>query len=147
MANLQRIKDLAEKREISIRDLAERVGLKENQIHVMCRTNSTKIDTLERIAQALDVHVSEFFNDTPAPHHNIEGNHNQLNEKGAHGNINGGSNPVLQERVKSLQDLMMEMDKRILVLENQLEIAEKRIAEKDERIGELKERINELKER
>ncbi len=47
MANLQKIKDIAERKKISIRELAERVGLKENQIHVMCRTNSTKIDTLE----------------------------------------------------------------------------------------------------
>lgn len=145
MANLQRIKDLAEKREISIRDLAERVGLKENQIHVMCRTNSTKIDTLERIAQALDVHVSEFFDDAPSSQYSIEGNNNQLNEKGAHGNINGGSNPVLQERIKSLQDLLAEKDKRILGLERQLESSEKRLAEKDEWIADLKERIKELK--
>ena len=145
MANLQRIKDLAEKREISIRDLAERVGLKENQIHVMCRTNSTKIDTLERIAQVLNVHVSEFFDDSQASQHRIEGNNNQLNEKGAHGNINGGSNPVLQERIKSLQELMKEKDKRILGLEKLLETSEMRIAEKDERIADLKERIIELK--
>lgn len=145
MANLQRIKDLAEKKEISIRDLAERVGVRENQIHVMCRTNSTKIDTLERIAQILDVHVSEFFDDAPAPPHSIEGNNNQLNEKGAHGNINGGTNPVLQERIKSLQDLMKERDKRILVLEQQLATANERIAEKNEQIADLKERIKELK--
>lgn len=63
MANLQRIKDLAELKNISIRDLAERVGVKENQIHVMCRTNSTKIDTLEKIASVLRVSVKVFFDD------------------------------------------------------------------------------------
>lgn len=63
MANLQRIKDLAESRKISIRDLADRVGVKENQIHVMCRTNSTKIDTLEKIAHELGVPTAYFFDD------------------------------------------------------------------------------------
>lgn len=63
MANLQKIKDLAEDRKMSIRDLAEKVGLKENQIHVMCRTNSTKIDTLEKIAYALGVPVAYFFDE------------------------------------------------------------------------------------
>lgn len=63
MANLQRIKDLAETRKISIRELADRVGVKENQIHVMCRTNSTKIDTLEKIAHELGVPAAYFFDD------------------------------------------------------------------------------------
>lgn len=63
MANLQKIKDLAETRKISIRELADRVGVKENQIHVMCRTNSTKIDTLEKIAHELGVPTAYFFND------------------------------------------------------------------------------------
>lgn len=63
MANLQRIKDLAELRKISLRSLAEQVGIKENQIHVMCRTNSTKIETLERIASVLQVSVRIFFDD------------------------------------------------------------------------------------
>lgn len=63
MANLQLIKELAEQKKISVRELAEKVGLKENQIHVMCRSNSTKIDTLEKIAHVLDVPVSLFFNE------------------------------------------------------------------------------------
>lgn len=63
MANLQYIKNLAEKKKISIRELADRVGVKENQIHVMCRTNSTKIDTLEKIAKELGVSISYFFDE------------------------------------------------------------------------------------
>lgn len=63
MANLQRIKELAELKGISIRDLANQVGLGENRIHVMCRTNSTKIETLEKIASVLEVSVKVFFDD------------------------------------------------------------------------------------
>lgn len=125
MANLFIIKDLAEKKNMSIRELADRVGIKENQIHVMCRTNSTKIDTLERIAAELDAPISVFFDDTAAVA--VSGNNNQVNGHGAHGNINGAvDSAVLAERVKSLEIL---------------------IREKNERITELKERIEELKAR
>ena len=67
MANLQKIKTLAEQKGITIKSLAESVGLKENQIHFMCRANTTKITTLESIAAALGVPVNTFFDDAPAP--------------------------------------------------------------------------------
>lgn len=140
MANLQLIKDFAEKRKISIRELAEKVGLKENQIHVMCRTNSTKIDTLERIAQVLDVSVTEFFENTTG--HLILGDNNQLNEKGSSNNQNIGcasaTDVILAERVNSLE-LIIE-DKKAMIAEK-----EARLKEKDEYIAELKEQIKELK--
>lgn len=63
MANLQLIKELAEQRKMPIRTLAEKVGLQENRIHVICKTNSTKIETLEKIAAALNVSVKVFFDD------------------------------------------------------------------------------------
>ena len=78
MANLQKIKDLADKRQMSIRELAEKVGLRENQLHVICRTNSTKIDTLEKIAHALHAPISCFFDDIPAEQYEQIGNHNLL---------------------------------------------------------------------
>lgn len=139
MANLQKIKDLAEDKGISIRDLAERVGIKENQIHVMCRTNSTRIDTLEKIAQVLNVSISEFFDDTTIGGHIIKGDHNQLNERGSHNNVNSSdNNAILKERVRALEVLVCEKDERIMTLKET-------ITEKDERIKELKERIGELK--
>lgn len=54
----------------------------------------------------------------------VEGDGNQLNWEGAHGNINCPSDPIMAERVRSLETL---------------------VAEKDERIADLKERISELK--
>lgn len=116
MANLLRIKDIAESKGISVRELAERVGIKENQVHVMCRTNSTKIDTLEKIAQALGVSVSLFFDDTLTSIR-IEGDNNQYNSNGAHGNVNGDC-AVLTERVKHLEALLAEKERLISVLMN-----------------------------
>ncbi len=140
MANLLLIKDFAEKRKISIRDLAEKVGLKENQIHVICRTNSTKIDTLEKIAQVLDVSVTEFFDNTVG--NTILGNNNQLNERGASNNQNiaSTSDAILAERVKALELIVAEKDARIADKDAQLK-------EKDEHISYLKEQIKDLKRR
>ncbi len=73
MVNLQKIKELAELRELSIRELADKVGLKENQIHVMCRTNSTKIDTLEKIADVLCVPISYFFEERITEEYHVPG--------------------------------------------------------------------------
>ena len=121
MANLLKIKEIAERQRMSIRELAERVGLRENQIHVMCRTNSTKIDTLEKIAKALNVSVLEFFDEAPSVVH-TEGDYSPASKEGDVSVIVGAA--VLVERVKSLEALL---------------------AEKDARIEELKERIEELK--
>lgn len=61
MANLSLIKCLAEMKNIRIVELANAVGLSEQQVHLMVRKNSTKIDTLEKIAKVLDVPVAVFF--------------------------------------------------------------------------------------
>lgn len=63
MVNLNLIKSLAERQNISIRELADKVGVSENQIHVMCKTNSTKINTLEKIAKVLNVSINYFFDE------------------------------------------------------------------------------------
>lgn len=125
MAKLFLIKTLAEKKNISMVELANKVGISEQQIHLLVRKNSTKIETLEKIANVLQVPVAYFFEDKT--HGNVvSGDYSQLNTEGAHDNINGiGGEILLIERVKSLERL---------------------VAEKDERIKELKERIEELKE-
>lgn len=113
MANLMRIKTLAESRKISVRELAERVGVKENQIHVMCRTNSTKIDTLERIAQILGVPISYFF-DEPK----------ELRQAGRdyveRGNIehNGGAtDDDFRERIAELKSQLADKERIIKMME------------------------------
>ena len=65
MANLNLIKALAESKNIPITQLAQAVGVSEQQIHLMVRKNSTKIETLEKIARVLNVSVSVFLTKTP----------------------------------------------------------------------------------
>ena len=67
MNNLNIIKELAERNKISLVRLADACDITVRQLHTICRTGSTKIDTLEKIAVALGVPVSYFFDEeTPA---------------------------------------------------------------------------------
>ncbi|MDE6236017.1 MAG: helix-turn-helix domain-containing protein [Muribaculaceae bacterium] len=128
MVNLQRIKEIAEYKGVSIRDLAERVGLGENRIHVMCRTNSTKIDTLEKIAAALNVSVKVFFDDDVTFQEEYHA-HGEKSISAKHINV-----------VDQRDETSVREDK-----DGKIRLLEALIAEKDERITELKERIEELK--
>lgn len=121
MANLQAIKDLAEQKNISIRELADKVGLKENQIHVMCRTNSTKIDTLEKIAKALGVSVSYFFDE--AVKLNIREAGRDYVEKGKiehNGNEQAGCASIeadLRDQIAQLKSQLADKDRIIKLME------------------------------
>ena len=70
MANLQIIRDIAKERQISIRKLANDVGISDVALHTLIKNGSTNTTTLEKIAQILDVSVGVFF----------EGNTEQLPE-------------------------------------------------------------------
>ncbi len=63
MANLQLISDLAEKKNITIDQIASAVGLKRGAIYKLISENSTKIETLEKIAAFLQVPTGIFFDD------------------------------------------------------------------------------------
>lgn len=65
MANLNIINSLVEKNNITIDQLAEQIGLKRGAIYKMISENSTKIETLEKIAAALNVPTGIFFDDWP----------------------------------------------------------------------------------
>ena len=113
------------------KEFGSRIGMPQQNVARVF--NSASIDTkrLVAVCRALDFNFFTLF--TPPTQISIDGNHNQLNEKGAYGNINAGNEPLLQERIKHLEDKLKDKDERL--------------REKDERIAELKERIKELKER
>lgn len=139
MANLQLIKSLAEKRGMTITELAERVGVSEQQIHLMVRKNSTKIETLEKIAKVLGVSTSYFFDDIITIKEQYE----------QHGDHNLQAHHIDEVKMvdKRGEALCTREDKicSSAVLDERVKALEALIAEKDERIKELKERIEELK--
>ena len=66
MVNLLKIKDLAKAKNISLKQLADMVGLSEQGLHRLLRQNSTTIDTLERISAILEVSPVVFFDEGKA---------------------------------------------------------------------------------
>ena len=63
MANLFKIKEIARSKKISLRSLAEDVGISEQGLQKLIRTNTAKIETIELIAKRLEVPVGVFFDD------------------------------------------------------------------------------------
>lgn len=61
MANLQIIRDLCERKKITIRELAQRIGRDESSIQSAIRRGSTNSGTLELIAKELGVSAGIFF--------------------------------------------------------------------------------------
>lgn len=123
MATLQKIKLLALQKDIPLSKLAEQCSITHQALNKIIRTNTTSIETLEKIATVLGVSVGYFFDECSS---NVaiktEGDYSPATKDGDISVVVGDS--ILAERVKSLQQL---------------------IEEKDVRIAELKERIEELK--
>ncbi len=117
---------------ISIRALADAIGVKENQIHVMVRANSTKIETLEKIANILHVPIAVFFNE-----HVDENMQTQI----GNGQQRGGNG------VQQQGNLHQEEHDELIRLREENKYLKQLLADKDERIDELKERIDEFKGR
>lgn len=113
------------------REFGSRIGMPQQNVARVFNGESIDTKRLAAISRALDFNFFTLF--TPPAQISIDGSHNQLNGKGAFGNINAGCDAVLQERIKHLEEKLKDRDDRL--------------REKDERIEELKERIKELKER
>ena len=87
MAQLKRIKEIAQARKITIEELADKIGVKAQAIHLMVRTGSTRIETLERIAEVLEVPTKIFFDEkfdiTEFQRLVIQGHHNPFSIYGS----------------------------------------------------------------
>ena len=117
----EEIRNRFEKSGLTQKEFGARIGMPQQNV---CRIfNNESIDTKRLVAVSRALQFNFFTLYTPPVLISIDGDHNQLNQHGSHGNINGDE-AVLIERVNYLKKL---------------------IEEKDERIGELKERIEELK--
>nr|WP_297169381.1 helix-turn-helix transcriptional regulator [uncultured Dysgonomonas sp.] len=61
-----RIKELLKDRNLNISELAEKINVQRESLSRIVNGASTSADTLQRIASALNVHISELFEkDTP----------------------------------------------------------------------------------
>jgi len=68
MKDLSIIKTICDTRNISIIELAKKVGISSVGLYRVINTNSTKVSTLEKIATALDVPINIFFDEINDEH-------------------------------------------------------------------------------
>ena len=121
MASLKNIKAIAQARNMSIEELAEKAGIKAQAIHLMARTGSTRIETLERIADVLQVPCSIFFNEQfnidDFTRFVVKGHHNAFSLYGP-SNIDEVSNLTAS---KDFEIILKAMDETISSLKQQVD--------------------------
>lgn len=61
MANLRIIKDICIKKKITLKELSDHIGITQNGLQRILKTNTTTVETLEKIANYLQVPISTFF--------------------------------------------------------------------------------------
>lgn len=61
MVHLERIKELCEKKNVTMKQTAVELGMTEQSLHKIIKANSTKIDTLLSMAQYFNVEPAYFF--------------------------------------------------------------------------------------
>ena len=144
MAQLQHIKSIAQARQISIEQLAEKVGIKSQAIHLMVRTGSTRIETLEKIAEVLKVPCKIFFDDDfkieDFQRLVINGHHNPFSLYGSANIYEAAKNETVADNkaiVKAKNDLIESLQQQVTDLRSDKE-------ELKETITDLRKRIKEL---
>ncbi|MFR8837063.1 helix-turn-helix domain-containing protein [Bacteroides nordii] len=66
MVHLERIKELCEKKNVTMKQAAIELGMTEQSLHKIIKVNSTKIDTLLNMAQYFNVEPAYFFDNYSA---------------------------------------------------------------------------------
>lgn len=79
MANLQKINDLRKEKNYTWNDLSEKLGISLAGVQKIIASNSTKIETLEKIADFFQVPVRYFFEDIQKDELNTEGFKSEIN--------------------------------------------------------------------
>lgn len=158
MANLQKIKSILKEKGLTVRYLANELGISEQGLQKLIRENSTKIETLEAIANILKVSISVFFDKEASTDSG-----NNYNGSGiqtiAGGNIGNGSVHIAmpesgtQKIIKpngeieiQRTDSAIKDDKRLAELSKELELMKQKMAlmednmkMKDDLIASLKD--------
>lgn len=148
MAQLQHIKSIAQARQISIEQLAERVGVKSQAIHLMVRTGSTRVETLERIAEVLEVPCKIFFDEK----FNIEdfqrlviqGHHNPFSLYGSANVYEAAKNEVITDSeivVKTKDELIASLQQQVADLRSDKEELKETVSDLRSRLKELEKKL------
>ncbi len=115
MANLKLIKELAIAQGRTLEDIASSCGLQVQAIHLMVRSGSTKLDTLEKIARELKVPAYIFmdyeFDIDEYKRLVIKGHHNPSAFFGGTAVVHEGIDPKLMEDYIASKDELIKIQR------------------------------------
>lgn len=114
MANFKIIRDLAETKNISLRDIAKKIGISEDGLQKIIRNDSTKTATIEEIASILEVPVGIFFDDNKGLNQPIAHNGSAAS---IYGNASVGESDKDKE-IAHLREIVAEKERTIQILMN-----------------------------
>ena len=142
MAKLNLIKEIARAKNLTLEQVADKAGLKAQAIHLMVRKGSTSIDTLEKIATALEVPAYIFLDydvDMNAfKREVILGDQNAFSYFGQQTNNFGSSDNAT---IAAKDETIASLNAQIQLLEDSLRIAKDNIAELREDKRFLREQL------
>lgn len=119
MLNLQKIKSLASESGTTLVDVAKQLGISKQSLNQMIRENSTKVSTLERIAEILGVPVATFF-DEPTHTNTISINTGVQGSPNAVQSVGSLEVALLKSRIELLEELNQSYKEQIELLRNQI---------------------------
>lgn len=109
--NLSKIKEIAEAKRVPMAQVAEAAGITPTGLSHLIRVNSTRVDTLEKIADFLGVAITDFFTDAPTPAP-VYGNTANVGSK-FHGSLNVGSDQNISRALDILEHQLKAKDEQI----------------------------------
>nr|DAV37221.1 MAG TPA: helix-turn-helix domain protein [Caudoviricetes sp.] len=116
-----KIKELASKKNLTLSDLAKRLGKTKQAIYEMVEKEDVNTSVLRKLCDEFNVPISYFFEDEPGMHI-IASNHSQAV---GIGNITQTDRQaeisLLEEKVKHLEELLIEKERLIKVYERMME--------------------------
>lgn len=112
MANLFIIRDLADRKGLTLRDIATKIGISEGGLQKLMANGSTKTSTIEDLAKVLDVPVGAFFDDYKGGNQTIAHNGSAAS---IYGNASVGENDKDKE-IAHLKEIVAEKERTIQIL-------------------------------
>lgn len=114
MANFNIIRDLADTKHISLKEIANKIGISADGLQKIIRNGSTKTATIEEIAKILEVPVGIFFDDYKGVNQTIAHNGSAAS---IYGNASVGENDKDKE-ITHLREIVAEKERTIQILMN-----------------------------
>jgi DNA-binding Xre family transcriptional regulator len=120
--NLEIVRKLSENRGGGLKKLAADVRMSEQNLHRCIRNNKIQAADLEKIAFLLKADIRIFFDDEVSrlSNNTVETN-GDFSPASMMGNVSVGTDAILVERVKHLEELLAEKERLIKVYEKLVE--------------------------